>query len=115
MLLINLELSLQSFEKELASFGLPQSTAEDLARVENITNTDPVVIRKEMDYDVPELRTCVEETLTKFTEDQVAIYKIVMDAVSQKQSLWTFINVRGSCGMTFFHQCDIGSREELGA
>ena len=33
-----------------------------------------------MDYDIPELRTCVEETVTKFTEDQAAIYKIVMEA-----------------------------------
>ena len=31
--------------------------------------------------------------MTKFTEDQAAIYKIVMEAVSQKQSLWTFIDV----------------------
>ena len=56
MLLLDLELRLQSFEKELASFGLPQPTAEDLARVDNINSTDPVVIRKEMDYDIPELK-----------------------------------------------------------
>ena len=39
--------------------------------------------------------------MTKFTEDQAAIYKIVMEAVRQKQSLWTFIDARGGCGKTF--------------
>ena len=45
MLLLDLELRLQSFEKQLAQFGLPQPTQEDLSRVELITSTEPVVIR----------------------------------------------------------------------
>ena len=101
MLLLDLELRLQSFEKELASFGLPQPSPDDLARVENITSTDPVVIREEMDYDVPELRTTVEDTVTKFTEDQAAIFEVVIDAVMEKRTLCAFIDARGGCGKTF--------------
>ena len=101
MLLLDLELRLQSFEKELSSFGLPQPSPEDLARVENITSTDPVVIREEMDYDISELRTTVEDTVVKFTEDQVAIFQVVIDAVMEKRSLCAFIDARGGCGKTF--------------
>lgn len=44
MLVLALELHLQSFEKELNDFGLPQMTNEEL-----ITNTDPVIIIEEKD------------------------------------------------------------------
>ena len=55
MLLLDLELRLQSFEKQLKEFGLPVPTPEELARVENITRTESAVIRDEMDFDVEEL------------------------------------------------------------
>ena len=38
-LVLDLEVRLQSFEKELTSSGLPQPTQEDLLRVESITRT----------------------------------------------------------------------------
>jgi hypothetical protein len=101
MLMLDLKLRLQLFEKSLASFGLPQPSPEDLARVENITSTDPVVIREVMDYDVLELRITVEGTVAKFTEDQTAIFQEVIDAVLEKRSLWAFIDARGGCGKTF--------------
>ena len=63
MLLLDLELRLQSFEKELASFGLPVPTQEELSHVEKVTSTEAVVIREEMDYDVTELATKVEATV----------------------------------------------------
>jgi hypothetical protein len=97
MLLLDLELRLQSFDKLLASFGMPQPSPEDLARLENITRTDPVVIREEMDYDVPELRITVEGTVAKFTEDQAAIFQEGIDAVLEKRSLRAFIDARASC------------------
>ena len=101
MVLLDLELRLQSFEKELANFGLPQPTPEDLARVESITSTDPVVIREEKDFDVDELRTTVQETVDKFTEEQAAVFKAVMAAVKERKSLCAFIDARGGCGKTF--------------
>ena len=75
MLLRDLELRLQSFEKELASFGLPQPSAEDLSQIENIISTEPVVIREEKDYDVEELKAKVKETVTKFTNEQATFLK----------------------------------------
>ena len=101
MLLLDLELRLQSFEKELASFGLPQPSAEDLARVETITSTDPVVIREEKDYDVQQLRATVEETVIKFTDEQASIFNIVLDAVKEQRPMCAFIDARGGCGKTF--------------
>ena len=101
MLMLNLELRLQSFEKELADFGLPKPTIKELARVENITCTDPVVIREEKDYDVPELTASVKELVPMFTPEQSKIFNIVIEAVKQNQSLWTFIDARGGCGKTF--------------
>ena len=101
MLLLDLEMRLQSFEKELADFGLPKPSPEDLARVENLTCTDPVVIREEKDYDVPELEAIVEEVVPKFTPEQSEIYEAVLEAVKQKQSLWAFVDARGGCGKTF--------------
>jgi hypothetical protein len=59
MLLLDLEISLQYFEKSLTEFGLPQPTLADLARVESLTNTDPVVIREEKDYYIPQLLSSV--------------------------------------------------------
>ena len=105
MLLLDLELRLQSFEKELANFGLPQPTQEDLASVENITSTDPVVIREEKDFDVDELRITVQETVEKFTEEQAAVFETVMGAVRERKPLCAFIDARGGCGKTFIINC----------
>ena len=101
MLLLDLETRLQSFEKGLAEFGLPQPTLEDLARVENVTSTDPVVIREEKDYCIPELKSNVEELVSIFTPEQLSIFKTVVDAVRENKSLCAFIDARGGCGKTF--------------
>ena len=113
MLLLDLELQLQSFEKELASFGLPQPTREDLARVENITSTEPVVIREEKDYNIDELRTTVLETVAKFTTEQAAVFETVMDAVKERKPLCAFIDARGGCGKTFIINAILGAVRSL--
>ena len=101
MLLLDLELRLQSHEKQLATFGLPVPTQEEMAQVENITCTDPVVIREEKDFYVDELAANVEEVVPMFTHDQNEIYNIVLEAVKKNQSLWVFVDARGGCGKTF--------------
>ena len=113
MLLLDLELRLQSFEKELTSFGLPQPTQEELAMVENITSTDPVVIREERDYDVTELAASVEEVTPKFTHEQRVIFDIVIEAVRSRKSLWAFIDARGGCGKTFLINAILGAVRSL--
>ena len=101
MLLLDLETRLQSWEKQLTEFGLPVPTPEELARVENITNTEPAVIRDEMAYDIQELAASVEETVPRFTRDQAKIYNEIMDAVREEKPLLAFIDARGGCGKTF--------------
>jgi hypothetical protein len=101
MLLLDLELRLQSFEKQLADFGLPVPTREDLDQVENVTSTEPVVIREERDYDVAELAAKVENTVLKFTQEQAEIYEKVQSAVKEEKQLLVFIDARGGCGKTF--------------
>ena len=77
MVLLDLQLRLQSFEKELRDFGLPDPSPEDLARVENITSTEPVVIREEKDYDVTTLADAVQDLVPKFTPAQAEIFNKV--------------------------------------
>ena len=101
MLLLDLELRLQSFEKELSEFGLPVPTVEELEQVENVTNTEAVVIREERDYDVEELGAKVEATVPKFTKEQQDIYEKVQTAVKDGKQLLAFIDARGGCGKTF--------------
>ena len=113
MTLLDLELRLQSFEKELASFGLPIPSPDDLAKVENITSTDPVLIREEKDYEVEELRLAVEATTEKFTEEQATVYHTVMDAVRGRRQLSAFIDARGGCGKTFVLNAILGAVRSL--
>ena len=101
MLLLDLELRLQSFEKELIDFGLPKPTAEDLSRVETLTNTDPVVIREEKDYIISELEENVRSLVPMFTKDQKVIFETILEAVRKKESVCVFIDARGGCGKTF--------------
>ena len=101
MVLLDLEMRLQSFEKCLADFGLPQPSADDLARVEAVTSTEPVVIREEKDYNSAQLTASLENLIPKFTEEQSVIFDTVLDAVRQRQSLWAFLDARGGCGKTF--------------
>ena len=101
MLLLDLELRLQSFEKELYDFGLPKPTSEDLLRVKTMTNTDPVVIREEKDYNLSELVETVRILVPMFTQEQNKIFETVMEAVSQENSCCVFIDARGGCGKTF--------------
>ena len=101
MLLLDLEMRLQSFEKQLGHCELPELTAEDLASVQHVARTDPVVVREELDFDVAELRTAVNERVPTFTDEQRVIYDAVIAAVQGDQHLAAFIDARGGCGKTY--------------
>ena len=101
MLLLDLELRLQSFEKQLVDFGLPVPTEEELSHVDNVTSTEAVVIREERDYDVDELAAKVEATIPRFTEEQRLIFERVQSALLEERQLLAFIDARGGCGKTF--------------
>ena len=75
ILLLDLEMRLQSFEKELVDFGLPKPTPDQLSRVKTLTSTEAVLIREEKDYDVQQLADKVNETVPLFTREQLTIYE----------------------------------------
>ena len=54
-----------------------------------------------MDYDRAELEARIQDVIPIFTQDQAEIFKIVLQAVKENQSLWAFIGARGGCGKTF--------------
>jgi ATP-dependent DNA helicase PIF1 len=101
MVLLDLQLRLQSFEKDLTHFGLPVPTEEELTRVEFFTSTEPVVIREEKDYNVSELAAYVEEVAAQFTEEQQTVFNTINNAVLAELPLQIFIDARGGCGKTF--------------
>ena len=101
MVRLDLQVRLQSYEKDLVFFKLDPMTDEEKATVQGLVNTEAAVIREEMDYDVNELAAAVETTIPKFTEAQSEIYNTIIRAVQQEQSLQLFISARGGCGKTF--------------
>ena len=101
MLLLDLEMRLQSFEKGLEDFGLPKPTAEDLRLIKTIANVEPVLIREEKDYNVEQLEVSVNESVAMFTEEQLLIFQNVLRAVKEDRQLLAFIDARGGCGKTY--------------
>ena len=113
MVLLDLDTRLQSFEKDLASSGLPVPTAEQLASVKNLTSTEAAVIREELDYNVEDLIETVAERTPSFTAEQSEVFSIVMDAVRSQSSLLIFIDARGGCGKTFLLNTILGAVRSL--
>ena len=101
MVLLDLDLRLQSFEKLLADFNLPTPTDDELRQVNHIVSVEPAVIREEMDFDVEELQEIVQEKLLQFTSEQQAIFDVVLEAVNNELELCLFIDARGGCGKTY--------------
>ena len=101
MVLLDLDVRLQSHEKHLADYGLPEPTQEQLDSVQNITSIEPAVIREELEYNVEELVAVVEERTPSFTQEQSEIFNTVMEAVRSDSPLLIFVDARGGCGKTF--------------
>ena len=101
MVRLDLQVRLQSHQKDLQDFGLDEMTPEEKATVHGLTNIEEALIREEMDYNVIQLAANVQTTTQTFTAAQHTIYDTVMTAVREKQSLQLFISARGGCGKTF--------------
>ena len=101
MVLLDLEVRLQSFEKGLLDFGLPVPTPEELALVETITSIQPVVIREELQYEVEDLMHMVEERVSSFTPEQEQVFNYVMESLRSDTPVQVFIDARGGTGKTY--------------
>ena len=109
MVLLDLDLRLQSYEADLGKFGLPVPTAEELSNVEHMTSTQPAVIREELDYNLEEVSASVEDRVPTFTTEQRCIFNRVMDAVQKGTQLLLFIDARGGCGKTYLLNTILGA------
>ena len=101
MLLLDPEMRLQSFEKELKDFGLPKPSVEDMCQVRSIANIEAVIIPEEKDYDVEQLVKSVQESTSTFTKEQQQIFKDILAAVKRGEQLLAFVDARGGCGKTY--------------
>ena len=101
MVLLDIDMRLQSVEKSLQDYGLPVPTPEELEQVEQVVSVQPAVIREELDYDIDEVTRITEERVPSFTQEQAQVYETVLNAVRNETSLQAFIDARGGCGKTF--------------
>ena len=113
MVLLDIEMRLQSFEKSLQDFELPVPTPEDLAHVEQIVSVLPAVIREEMDFQIEELNTMVAERVPSFTTEQSEVFNTVIDAVKNESPLQAFIDARGGCGKTYLLNAILAATRSL--
>ena len=80
---------------------MPIPTPEEVSQVEQIVSVLPAVIREEMDFDIQELTTVVEERKPTFTQEQTIVFQTVLDAVKDEVPLLAFKDARGGCGKTY--------------
>ena len=101
--LIDIENRLQSWEKSLRDFNLPVPTKEELNLAMEV-DADvflPAIIREELDFDWNEMKELAEMRKGCYTAEQLAVYNLVMEKVTNGQSLYLFINARGGCGKSY--------------
>ena len=101
MVLVDIELRLDSFDKKLDDFSLPILTKEELSSVNVLTNNIPAVIREEIDYDINELKAKVFTNISTFTPEQMIIFKKVRHSIQNNVQFLGFISARGGGGKTF--------------
>ena len=101
MVLLDIELRLQSFEKNLADFNLHTPTDDELRQVNHIVSTEPAIIREELNYDIEALQELVQQRVPEFTTEQQVIYDLVLDAVNNDKELCLYIRAPGGCGKTY--------------
>ena len=102
LILLDIKHRLQSWERDLKSFGLHEPSESELEAINSVTENDiPVVIREELNFNMEHLRTLVEERKSKFTESQQSVFELAMDAVINKKELNLFIDARGGTGKTY--------------
>ena len=101
MVLVDLELRLDSFDRKLHEFSLPIPTKQELDEVNVLTNSVPAIIREEIEHDIVQLKAKVSANLSTFTPEQAKIFEKVMNSVRNKVQFLGFISARGGAGKTF--------------
>ena len=101
MVLQDIDQRLQSYEKNLALFGLPVPSNEELAEIDFVALSENAVVREELDFIFEDLRTTVETRVPSFTPEQATVFETVVAAVRDDVPIQVFIDARGGCGKTY--------------
>ena len=101
MVLLDLEVRLASHGKRLTDFELPVPTVDEMAQVNHITCTQPVIIREELDFNFEDLQSLIADRVPTFTLEQKYVFDRIMKAVKDEESFQCFIDARGGCGKTY--------------
>lgn len=92
---------MESHQQTLSIAQLQPITEEERQTVDGLVDSEDIIIREEMDYDVSALRANVGIVTMNFNADQQTIYHTIMNAVCKNESLQIFISARGGCGKTY--------------
>ena len=102
LVILDIKQRLQSWDKDLKTFQLPEPTQEELEDVNyNQVKSVPVLIREELNFDAVELKNMTGERFGMFTDKQKDVFDTVMEAVQSETALAMFIDARGGTGKTF--------------
>ena len=102
LILRDIESRLQSREKSLRTFGLPEPTMEELEDVDFENQIDtPALMREELNFDTEELKRLVSDRKRQFTESQQSVFEMSMESIYSETPLALFIDARGGTGKTF--------------
>ena len=111
MVRLDLQVCLQSYEKDLEDFGLDPMSDAEKQTVAGLVNIESVLIREEMEYDITELQTNVDSVIGTFTEDQKKIFDTVMKAVREEEEEDLFFYIRSSYKLI---TADTGDNQYIG-
>ena len=102
LVIIDIQQRLQSWDRDLKTFRLPEPTEEELNEISsNKINIFPVVIREELNFDMNQMQTIAAQRIGMFTKEQMDVFETVMAAVKNEIALAMFIDARGGTGKTF--------------
>ena len=102
LVLIDLKRRLQSWERDLSTFGLKEPNEIELKEVDfKKLDSNSALTREELQFDIAELKKLVGKRKSQFTESQKEVFETAMEAVSSQSSLLLFIDARGGTGKTF--------------
>ena len=102
LVLIDIQEKLNSRERELGHFRITKPTSDELEAVSfSDPNSLPVIMKEELDFDLQEMKSLVEDRKTKFTESQMEIFVSAISAVEEGNPIHIFIDARGGTGKTY--------------
>ena len=87
LVLMDVQKRLQSWDRDLRTFRLPEPTIEEINDIGSSNNEQlPVLIREELEFNLQELAEFATKRCSEFNESQAAVYTEIMDAVRSERA-----------------------------